>query len=92
MHKTNFIISYDIAEQKRLRKIAKKLEHVAIRIQYSIFLYIDATQQEIYELIENIKEIIKDDEDDVRIYHIDINRSLCINTAVNLKSPIILKD
>ena len=92
MHKANFIICYDIADPKRLRKIAKKLENTAIRIQYSIFLYIDATQQEIYELIENIKETIKDEEDDVRIYHIDINRSLCIHTALNLKSPTIVKD
>jgi CRISPR-associated protein Cas2 len=35
--KTWYLISYDIRDEKRLRRVAKKLEAYGVRIQYSIF-------------------------------------------------------
>ena len=37
MKKMNFVITYDISDNKRLRKVALFLEKNAIRIEYSVF-------------------------------------------------------
>ena len=34
-----FIIAYDIANPRRLRKVAKRLEQCAVRVQKSVFVY-----------------------------------------------------
>ena len=34
----NFVISYDISDDKRLRKAAKILEKEAMRFQYSVYI------------------------------------------------------
>lgn len=88
--KFNFIISYDMADAKRLSKIAKLLEKISIRIQKSIFYYSDVTKDDIKSIVKNIEEIIDEKEDDVRIYKVDINRSLNLNSAIDLKNPNII--
>ena len=40
MKKFNFLICYDISDEKRLAKVAKELEKVSIRIQKSIFFFL----------------------------------------------------
>ena len=35
----NFLIAYDICHPRRLRRIARRMERVAIRLQKSVFLY-----------------------------------------------------
>ena len=34
-----FIIAYDIANPRRLRKVAKRLEQCAVRVQKSVFVF-----------------------------------------------------
>ena len=87
----NFLICYDISDDKRLKKVAKILEQNAIRIQKSIFFYHFGLNNELKTIIKSINDIITDD-DDVRIYKIDINNSLSINSAINLKKPNIIGD
>ena len=87
----NFLICYDISDDKRLRKVAKILEQNSIRIQKSIFFYQVGLNNELKSIIKSINDIISDD-DDVRIYKIDINNSLSINSAINLKKPNIIGD
>jgi CRISPR-associated protein Cas2 len=90
MKKFNFLICYDISDVKRLVKVAKTVEKNAIRIQKSIFLLIDTSKEEMYEIVEAIENIINMKEDDVRIYKIDIHQSLHFNSAVDLKNPIVV--
>ena len=87
----NFLICYDISDDKRLKKVAKILEQNAIRIQKSIFFYQVGLNSELKNIIKSINENISKD-DDVRIYKIDINNSLSINSAINLKKPNIIGD
>jgi len=89
MKTSNFIIAYDISSLKRLRKMAKLLESVAIRIQFSIFLYSNATKDELKNLISKIMEIIDVNSDDVRIYKIDTERSIHLKSGTDLKNPTI---
>lgn len=84
--KANFIVSYDISDNKRLQKLARTLEKVAMRIQYSIFLLSDASQEELYAVVNEIEGIIDHDEDDVRIYRM-IDPGIAIGQAVDLADP-----
>lgn len=84
--KADFIISYDISDPKRLQKLARQLEKVAMRIQYSIFLLSDAMQTDLFSIVNTIEDIIDHDEDDVRIYRM-IDPGIAIGQAVNLEDP-----
>ncbi len=86
MNRYDFIISYDIANIKRLRKIAKLLEKEAIRIQFSIFLLPNSTKDELQTLLDNILKIYNENEDDIRVYNIK-NSGIKLASAINLEQP-----
>jgi len=84
----DFIIAYDIADPKRLRKIAKILEKKALRIQYSIYILYNATEQEAINLVRSLDKIYNEKEDDIRIYKIK-NYGLHFGSALDLSNPFI---
>ena len=84
----DFIIAYDIADPKRLRKIAKILEKKVLRIQYSIYILYDATEQEAINLVRSLDKIYNEKEDDIRIYKIK-NYGLHFGSALDLNNPLI---
>ncbi len=86
MKQYNFILAYDIADSKRLRKIAKIVEKEAIRIQFSIFLLPKFTKPELLELLDKILKIYNENEDDIRIYKIK-NKGINIASGVDLDQP-----
>jgi len=90
MKKFDFLVCYDIANAKRLAKVARVLQKVAIRIQKSQFFYMDAKEEDINILIEQLEQIIHEKEDDVRIYKVDVNHSLHLESGIDLKQPNIL--
>ncbi len=63
----NYLICYDIKNEKRLSKVYKYLCGIAIHIQYSVF-YHRLDYRELIELKEKLKSIINEEEDDLRIY------------------------
>ncbi|WP_434580262.1 CRISPR-associated endonuclease Cas2 [Sulfurimonas sp. NW15] len=91
MKKFNALVCYDIADSKRLAKVAKVLEKVSIRIQKSIFYLMDTTTNEIKEIAKILEEIIDEEYDDVRIYKVDKSSSLHLKSAIDLKQPNIIK-
>jgi CRISPR-associated protein Cas2 len=91
MKQFNALICYDIADKKRLAKVAKSLEKVSIRIQKSIFYYIEATVDDIKEIVKSLDEIINEKEDDVRIYKVDKNSSIHLKHGIDLKKPNIIR-
>lgn len=84
MIKHDFVICYDIADEKRLRKISKSLEKYAFRIQKSMFFYPNASQQNILELVNELEEILDEEEDDIRIYHVDTKNSISLMSGIDL--------
>lgn len=92
MRKNNFIITYDISSDKRLRKIAKTLEHYTFRIQKSIFYYPDATKTDIKSLIEKLLSIADKELDDIRIYQIDLKNSFALFSGLDIKNITVKKD
>ena len=83
----DFIIGYDIASPKRLQKVARLLEKVAIRVQYSLFFYPKVSREMLEKLSQDILELIDEEEDDVRIYRVDSKRSLCLMRGFDLDYP-----
>ncbi len=95
--KKDYLICYDISSIvdedgdgiKRLSYIAKYLEKVSFRIQYSIFLLPKTTNVELENIINSLSNIIDKEQDDLRIYTIK-NSGLKSGIAVDLNQPFIL--
>lgn len=63
------LIAYDIANKKRLRKVARLLESHGVRVQKSVFeCRIGPTQ--LSDLLGTVKPLIKPREDRIHIYRI----------------------
>ncbi len=66
-NKNFYIISYDISDEKRLKRVAKFLEDWGERKQKSVF-ECWLTEEELKQVKEGLKEIINPKEDRVRFY------------------------
>lgn len=84
----NYLICYDISDEKRLAKLAKLLEKEAYRIQKSIFLLLAPTHEEFVVLIDKIQTIIDTNVDDVRLYTIK-QSGYMLGSATNLSEPFL---
>jgi CRISPR-associated protein Cas2 len=82
----NFVISYDVSDEKRLRKVAKILEKEAMRFQYSIFILYNYTKPELKIIIKKLLKVINMQEDDLRIYKIS-NFGITLGNAIDLSNP-----
>lgn len=65
----NYLICYDIANPRRLRKAAKILEKMGIRVQYSFF-ELDISDEMLEHLIYMLKREIDINEDKLYVYPI----------------------
>ncbi len=86
--KKDFILCYDIADEKRLSKIGKRVEKRAFRIQKSIYILYDTSKEELVKVIDDIMKIFNEKEDDLRIYTIK-KRGIALGNAVDLDNPFI---
>lgn len=67
MEEKHYLISYDMADDKRRNRIVKLLMNYAYRVQYSVFEF--SATDVIYQKIKNrIDEIIDKEEDSILIY------------------------
>jgi len=89
IRRKDFLICYDIADKKRLAKIAKIIEVEALRIQRSVYFYAGVTKKELDSLISKILVILNIKIDDLRIYTIQ-NNGIHLGSAINLDSPFII--
>ncbi len=60
----NYIVTYDICDAKRLRKVFKILRGYGYHLQFSVF-ECDLTSHELSQLKAELKEIIHHNEDQV---------------------------
>jgi CRISPR-associated protein Cas2 len=61
------VVSYDIPDNKRRRKLAKIIMDYGDRVQYSVFECI-LDKKLLDKMIRSIYETVSEDEDSVRIY------------------------
>ncbi|HEV3384105.1 MAG TPA: CRISPR-associated endonuclease Cas2, partial [Gemmata sp.] len=57
-----FLIAYDIAHPRRLRRVARVLERRGVRCQYSVFIF-RGTETELRNLLDELATLIKPTED-----------------------------
>ena len=88
MSKKNFLICYDIADEKRVGKIGKLVEKYAMRIQRSVYFYEQVSREELTELLEKVLLILDEEADDLRVYTIK-NNGIAFGEAVDLDNPLI---
>lgn len=69
MARRRYLIAYDIADPKRLRKVIKVMESYGQRLQYSVFLC-DLSGVELISWRTDILEVVKLTEDSV--VHLDL--------------------
>ena len=70
---TLWLICYDIADPRRLGRVARYLEKQGIRLQYSVFL-VKADQSGIDAIRTDLSELIDSNHDDIRFYPLAGNR------------------
>jgi CRISPR-associated protein Cas2 len=88
MQRANFIITYDISDEKRLAKIGKTTEKEAFRIQRSVYFYPDATIEELSVFLEKITKLIHEQKDDLRVYKIK-KGGIALQSGVDLDDPYV---
>ncbi len=88
MSKQDFLICYDIADEKRVGKIGKLVEKNALRIQRSVYFYEQVTKDELTLLVEKVLVILDEEADDLRVYTIK-NKGLYFGEAIDLDNPLI---
>lgn len=66
------IISYDIANPRRLQRVHRLLKRIAIPLQYSVF-YTRMSDRQRTKLITLLEHKINPKEDDIRIYPLTKN-------------------
>ncbi len=62
-----YFVSYDVAQPKRLVKVAKTLENFGIRIQFSFF-ECEMEKEQLEDLKNSLLEILDLEEDSLLIY------------------------
>lgn len=67
-----YLIGYDITDEKRLQKIYKRMVKYATPIQYSVFLF-DGAAKELQLCIDDVLTVFNKKEDDLRVYPLPAN-------------------
>ena len=86
MPRRSYMVSYDIADDKRRTRIFKTLHGYGDRVQYSVF-FCELNQQELIKLRTRLTEALNQDEDQVIILDlgeglVSLERSLqCLGTT-----------
>jgi len=62
-----YVITYDICETRRLKRVAKRLEQSAVRVQKSVFMF-EGTRRELEGVMNDLMELIDAAEDRVQAW------------------------
>jgi len=65
----HFLIAYDIADPRRLRRVARRLERHALRCQKSVFVF-DGTGEDLQAVLEELKPLLDLAEDIVQAWRL----------------------
>jgi CRISPR-associated protein Cas2 len=68
-----YLIAYDIAEPRRLRRVARYLEQHALRCQKSVFLA-NVTRREVVQIMDGVAQLISPTEDVVQAWKLSFDQ------------------
>ena len=69
MSKTFFLVSYDIANDRRRTKIAKVMKGYGERVQYSVF-ECQLAQKHEAKMVKELEKVMDQEADSIRIYRL----------------------
>ncbi len=81
-----FVFCYDISDEKKLQKIAKKMEKYGVRVQYSIF-EVDTTFSNAKKILKELEKIMDKETDRIYVYPIeedDFSQAIRIGRLENI--------
>ena len=64
-----WLVAYDIRQPRRLRRVHRQLRKEGVPAQYSAFT-VEADDEQIERLLERLRALIDEREDDLRAYHL----------------------
>jgi CRISPR-associated protein Cas2 len=85
----DFLVAYDIKDNKRLAKFARRMEKIGVKIEYSIFFVSNISKEEMSEIAIELNKLLED-EDDVRIYKVK-DYGIALGVADLLEDIFILR-
>lgn len=68
----NYLVCYDIKDEKRLAKVYRTMSGIGVHLQYSVF-YCRLEWNDLLELKKKLITLINENEDDIRIYPLPSN-------------------
>jgi CRISPR-associated protein Cas2 len=68
-----FLIAYDIADPARLRRVARRLERLALRCQKSVFLF-RGSREEVVAVLEGLAPLLDEEQDVVQAWLLSPNQ------------------
>lgn len=83
-----YLICYDIANQKRLQRVHRKVSNAAVAVQYSVFLA-TLSDSELDALLASLQQEIECSEDDIRAYPVDPAGAITLGSS-SLPGDILL--
>ena len=75
--KANYLVCYDIRDERRLQRVYNQAKKVGIHLQYSVF-YCRLTWPELLEFKRTLNDIIDESKDDVRFYPLPENPKVTV--------------
>lgn len=91
LEESKWLLTYDIADPKRLRKIASISAEYGIRLQQSVY-WLDLPREDSRELIQRLEGSMNPQKDDVLLYHLPVGTQVqqqangCAPTGVMIAS------
>ena len=79
----NYLVTYDIRDPKRLKKVFKACKGYGLHLQYSVF-ECDLTSRERVDFETALGKLIKEDEDQVLFVHLGPSESRGETTITSL--------
>ena len=79
-----YLIAYDIADPKRLQRVARKLQKAAIRCQNSVFVLI-GNREDLDKAISQLTPIVNDKKDKNRCDDVNRRKGEQVNDRAPLK-------
>lgn len=72
MNSTDYLVAYDIADKRRLRRVAKLMERFGVRVQKSVF-ECALPPAAVAQMVDGATKLIDPDVDGIRIYPLQAN-------------------
>jgi len=83
-----YMIVYDIADPKRLRKVHKIMKNHGLPVQQSVF-FVQGKERNVNVLLDKIEKVMALDKDDLRAYPVSHPKNVWTTGGVLAKAPLI---